>query len=139
MRANRWYCLRRSGDVSPRVDAVKPKIPDHVDVGPYCYTITVDELARHRAQESAQTILLGHTNHDDLTVIINEKMSASLARETLLHEMLHTVNEVTGLRAKWGNAKEERIVRRTSPILLELLRRNPGLVAYLMAAESPDA
>lgn len=75
---------------------MKPKIPDHVDVGPYCYTITVDELARHRAQESAQTILLGHTNHDDLTVIINEKMSASLARETLLHEMLHTVNEVTG-------------------------------------------
>lgn len=111
-------------------------LPEHIDIGPFRYTITSDELARHRAQETAQTILLGHTDHDALTVILSEKMPDGLARETLMHELLHVVNEVTGLRTKWGNAKEERIVRRLSPILLELLQRNPDAVSFLTAVDA---
>lgn len=113
------------------------KLPEHIDIGPFRYMLRMDELTRHRAQETAQTILLGHTDHDALTVILSEKMPDSLARETLMHELLHVVNEVTGLRSKWGNAKEERIVRRLSPILLELLQRNPDAVNFLTAADAP--
>lgn len=113
--------------------------PDHVDVGPFRYTIIRNELARLRAQEAAQTILLGQTDHDKLTIIFDEKMHANLARETLMHELLHVVNQVTGLRFKWGNAKEERIVQRLSPILLELLQRNPDVVKYLTATGKPKA
>jgi hypothetical protein len=108
-------------------------LPDHVDIGPFRYTIIRDERARLRMQEATQTLLLGHTDLDNLTVIIGEKMPAGLARETLMHELLHVVCEVTGLHEKWGKSKEERIVRRLSPMLLELLQRNPDLVKYLTA------
>jgi hypothetical protein len=111
------------------------QLPDHVDVGPFRYTITSDELTRHRAQEVAQTIILGETDHDRLTIILNETMQPGLARETLMHECLHVVTEVCGLRRKWGNAKDERIIRRLSPLLLELLRRNPDIVSYLMGED----
>lgn len=108
-------------------------LPDHVDIGPFRYTITSDELARLRMQEAPQTLLLGHTDLDNLTVTLSEKLPASQARETLMHELLHVVCDVTGLHTEWGNRKEERIVRRLSPMLLELLQRNPDLVKYLTA------
>lgn len=111
------------------------KLPEHIDVGPFRYTITADELARHRAQEASQTILLGQTDHNELTIVLSEKMPDGVARETLMHELLHVVNEVTGLRSKWGNAKEERIVRRLSPVLLELLQRNPEAVRFLTSVD----
>lgn len=114
---------------------MKTTLPDHIDLGPFRYEVTVDELSRLRAQEVVQAIVLGRTDHDKLTVILNETMPVGLARETLVHEALHIVTEVCGLRAKWGNAKDERIIRRLSPMLLELLRRNPDLVRYVTADE----
>lgn len=115
------------------------RLPEHIDVGPFRYTITADELSRHRAQEASQTILLGQTDHNELTIVLSEKMPDGVARETLMHELLHVVNEVTGLRSKWGNAKEERIVRRLSPVLLELLQRNPDAVNFLTSGDAPPA
>lgn len=111
--------------------------PSHVDVGPFRYTITSDELTRHRAQQTSLTVLLGNTDHDKLQIILTNDAPIGLIRETLMHELLHVVNEVTGLRQQWGNEKEERIIRRLSPILLELLQRNPDAVAYLTNTDEP--
>lgn len=51
--------------------------------------------------------------------------------ETLLHEILHCVTESAGINAELGEAEEEKLVRRVAPLLLDVLRRNPDLVAYL--------
>ncbi len=108
-------------------------LPTSIDIGPFRYTITIDELTRQRAQETSRELLLGQTDHDKLEMILDAKQPDSLMRETLLHETLHLVTEINGLRFEWGDTKEEGVVRRLSPILLEVLRRNPELVAYLMA------
>jgi hypothetical protein len=51
---------------------------------------------------------------------------------TLLHEVVHAIFKIAGL----PNEKEEDTVTRLSPLLLDTLRRNPDLVAYLLGV--PD-
>lgn len=107
-------------------------LPTFIDIGPFRYTITIDELTRQRAQETDRSKVLGQTDHDKLEMILDASQPASLLRETLLHETLHLVTEMSGLRYDSGSDKDERLVRRMSPLLLEVLRRNPDIVAYLM-------
>lgn len=109
------------------------ELPRFIDLGPYHYKIICDELTRLRTQEKILTAVLGHTDHDKLEIIINNNQPPSLSRETLFHESLHVVTEITGLRYSWGATKSERFIRRLSPMMLELMRRNPDVVAYLMS------
>ena len=83
-------------------------------------------------------IVLGSTDHDQLVIVIDGRAPGGVRRDTLLHELLHVVTEITGLHFKWGDERDEEIVRRLSPILLELLRRNPDAVAYLMDNDQDD-
>lgn len=108
-------------------------LPKFIDVGPYRYTVTTDELTRQRAQEASQSSLLGQTDHDRLIMILKSDQPNGLMRDTLLHETLHLVTGITGVAFESGLDKEELLVRRLSPILLEVLRRNPDLVTYLLA------
>lgn len=52
----------------------------------------------------------------------------------MLHEVLHACLYQTCLREMevWGKNHEEAIVVALAPILLDTLRRNPKLVAYLV-------
>jgi hypothetical protein len=108
-------------------------LPTSIDIGPFRYTITIDELTRQRAQETDGCKVLGQTDHDKLEMILDASQPIGLLRETLLHETLHLVTEISGVRYDQGGDKEERLIRRLSPILLEVMRRNPDVVAYLMA------
>lgn len=45
-----------------------------------------------------------------------------------------TTTEMTGLALVWGSDDED-FVRRLTPSLLDVLRRNPKLVAYLTAVD----
>lgn len=49
---------------------------------------------------------------------------------TLLHEALHAVWSTTGLR-QLDNDLEEQVVVGLAPLLLDTLKRNPDLVAFL--------
>lgn len=112
-----------------------PKLPAVVEVGPYRYTVTSDELERLRIEHAEARQLSGRTDHDQLRIHV--AMTADVAvdtrRDTLCHEVLHTLAFLSGLSAEWGSEKEEAVVRRLSPLLLDTLRRNPDLVAYLLA------
>lgn len=54
-------------------------------------------------------------------------------RTVLLHEVIHQVWASTGLPAiEAVEPHEEVIIRALSPLLLDTLQRNPGLVDYLL-------
>lgn len=72
-------------------------------------------------------VIVGPDTHDDLH-----------RREVVLHELLHLVFEHAALADHFLEAaergrgpSEEEFAQRLAPPLLELLRRNPALVAYL--------
>jgi hypothetical protein len=108
-------------------------IPSSVIVGPFEFAVLCDEVSRLRAQErgGATTQLLGNSNVDLLEIVVNETSPHQVQQETLMHEVLHAVVEVAGLAHEWDDETEENTVRRISPVLLEVLRRNKPLVRYL--------
>jgi hypothetical protein len=105
--------------------------PAHVDVGPYRYTIVVDELTIRRAENEERARLHGRTEHSRLTIELDPSLPAVKEREVLLHEILHTVAEMVGVRSDLGFNREESVIMRMAPALLDVLRRNPDVVAYL--------
>lgn len=54
-------------------------------------------------------------------------VSPQVMRETILHELLHTILEHTSI----DNEIHEEIIRALSPLLLSMIRTNPELIAYL--------
>ncbi len=112
-----------------------PELPAVVEVGPFRYTVTADELERLRIEHAEARQLSGRTDHDLLRIYVDTTAAAGAdtRRDTLLHEVLHCLAFTAGLSAEWGSEKEETVVRRLSPLLLDALRRNPALVAYLLA------
>lgn len=110
------------------------KLPAAIIVGPYRYEVTADELARLRVEHAEQKVLSGHSDHDALRINVDTgpAVAADTSRDTVLHEVLHAIAFLSGLSSDWGTQREEEIVRRLSPLLLDVLRRNPALVAYLL-------
>jgi hypothetical protein len=106
------------------------KPPESVIVGPYEYTIVFDELERLRRERAKQSRLAGLTDFNDLTIMVNEALDPAVQRETMLHEVLHTVFEATGASFE-HDAIEEGLIRRISPTLLRVIRDNPQFVKYL--------
>lgn len=96
-------------------------MPKHVRVGPFTYRIAVtpdiDEF--------------GHTANDVHRISINVDQSTVSMKDTLLHEVLHACFFTVNLRDQVDYEAEERIVRRLSTILLQVLRSNPKLVEYV--------
>lgn len=113
--------------------ATAAQLPAELIVGPNRYTVTGDELERLRTEHAERSQLDGHTDHGTLRLLVNTALAADQVRDTLLHETLHALAFLSGLSSEWGSEKEEAVVRRLSPLLLDVLRRNPDLVAYLVA------
>lgn len=106
--------------------------PKTFTVGPFRYTIVFDRavLDRSAVTSGDNDERDGETDWDNLVVNIAPGLSPDAARETIFHEMLHTVTDITGLRFEVGDEKDEQVVRRLSPILLDTLRRNSALREY---------
>lgn len=99
------------------------KPPATVAIGPHTYEVAVvDELGGD---------LIGDTDSTQLTIRLQAGMPDSVTAEVLLHELLHAVWDMTPLR-DFDDAVEESIVTALAPPLLDLLRRNPKLVALLV-------
>lgn len=54
-----------------------------------------------------------------------------MLRDTMLHEVLHTCTRMVGLDEELGDKTEEQVVARLTA-LLDVLRRNPKLVSFLV-------
>jgi hypothetical protein len=105
---------------------VKP--PRRIRVGPVTYEVTSDALAVAEMGHDK----LGETQDDFARIVLHPKQSPAVRRVSLMHELLHAVNEHTGLDDSLGDKVEEDVTNRIAPALLDTFRRNPKLVAYLM-------
>jgi hypothetical protein len=70
--------------------------------------------------------------HAKQTIVLDSRQATDYLAVTLLQEVVHAIFKIAGL----PNEKEEDTVTRLSPLLLDTLRRNPDLVAYLLGV--PD-
>lgn len=116
------------------------KPPETITVGPYRYTVVVDDDEILRRSREQSTDLLGCAEHRQLTITLRPEQAPDMLAETLLHELLHCLNEMTGVTSMFDDGdSQESFVARYSPALLDTLRRNPDLVRYLLGDGSAGA
>jgi hypothetical protein len=72
----------------------------------------------------------GRTKIGRQLIAIADDQAADQERDTVLHEVLHCMSRIVGLIR--DDDEEERIVAALTPLLLDVLRRNPDLVGYLV-------
>jgi len=105
--------------------------PTHIQIGPFNVSVILDDDAANRASISHKTDIDGEWDSRALTLTIRPGMAADKEAETVLHEVLHGLTFTTGLVHDIPD-DEEGVVTRLAPALLDTLRRNPKLVAYLL-------
>jgi len=116
-------------------------LPSTIRVGSVTYAVTLDpdEWVRYEHKEQ-KTGFYGHTDHETASIYLSPETVPDVQRQTLWHEVLHTVCEVPMGSPDWrglGKEKsdrEEAVVRAFESPTLLVLRDNPKLVAYLTAA-----
>ncbi len=67
-------------------------------------------------------------NHTEQKITLDEAITPERRRVSLLHELLHCCTELTHVT---DGATEEATVTALAPALVQVLRENPALVAYL--------
>lgn len=74
----------------------------------------------------------GQIVYEDYEITVQkDQPSASIAVDTLLHELIHAVWHNTDLRGEVGAKLEERIVRNLSSGLIALFRDNPQFLKWM--------
>lgn len=103
-------------------------LPELVRVGPYTYRVTTAKAdwKKYGPKED----VWGYIDHEAGVILVGVFPNTSLTRSTLLHEVLHACAYATG---QIGDElrNEEQWVSSTAPLLIDALRRSPGLVQYL--------
>ena len=107
-------------------------LPEKVVIGPLTYRITDDE-AEHLRQTVADDgdSSWGMIKYGKGLILLNPEQDASHTRLALFHECLHGCWHLTD----FGHQEDEDPIRRIAGPLLDMLRRNPDLVAYLLAED----
>jgi hypothetical protein len=96
-------------------------MPKTVKVGAHVYTV----LRKSKAQLTGN---VGECDFDGLQILVRERLKKSVAKETLLHELLHAV-VYPSLNGK--TATDEDFVTSMAPVLLQVIQENPELLEYL--------
>jgi len=105
------------------------RLPDYVLIGPYRYSIVLVERVKPRGSER-----IGRIMFRKLRIEVSNKVSVGRQQETLLHEILHGLWETVGL-ADGEKTSDESVIKALSPLLLDTLRRNPDVLAYLLETD----
>lgn len=102
-------------------------VPATVRVGPHVVTVDITpETGRLLRDEDARA----DSRPDHLLIRLDVDRPHTAVAETPLHELLHHIWAQTSLRVDHAD-DEESIVSAVSARLLDVLRSNPDLVAYL--------
>jgi len=102
------------------------RMPPSVKVGAHVYSVRVKPAAQMtRTDGRADT---GYCRFDQLEILVKRGQRRSKAQEALLHEVEHACcyPDLIGKRMT-----DEQFIEHTAPALLQVLKDNPELVAYL--------
>lgn len=102
--------------------------PRRITVGPLTFTVEAVDLP---AADGGT--LFGECVLDQCRIRLRRGMDPAFERMTMWHEVKHAVAWVTGAdyAADNDHGDEELMVRQLTAVELDVLRRNPKLVAYL--------
>lgn len=111
-------------------------MPETVQVGPHRYQVVATTEAVMEARNNAGNAgLVGHHDAMRCRLTVDPDIPPSQAADTLLHEVLHAVLMVTGADEQLARRKaglDEYVICALTPTLLDVLQRNPDLVAFLV-------
>lgn len=94
--------------------------PKRVQVGPIAYTLRQDDLITD----------VGQTHPDRQLILLRTNQAPDYLADTVLHEVLHACLAHTPLEL--SEETEEHVCLVLAPALLDVMRRNPELVAFLL-------
>lgn len=103
-------------------------LPDKVQIGPLCYSVIHDESRYHKMAADAERAMWGQIFYGSSEIVLETGQGIQHKRLALLHEVLHGVWH---LHDKTHESDED-VLRSITADLLDTLRRNPGLVAFLL-------
>jgi hypothetical protein len=113
---------------------VKP--PKSLKIGPYTYRVTTKKADLDRQGVRDQGSNAGYSQVSSQVIAVrtttaagDEKVGRDYAASTLLHEVLHQCLAVAGFRM--DSEAEENVILAMETPLLQTLRDNPELLAYL--------
>jgi len=109
------------------------RLPSRIAVGPFTLKVDTSKKAQERIDRDNDGPLYGMWDGRQATILLSTRSAETITRETLLHELLHAIIELSGAAAVHikDSDEEEGIVRALTPMLLDTLRRNPRLIEYL--------
>lgn len=110
------------------------ELPASVQIGSIVYVVKTDRETINQAAVDGSTAFYGHIRFGQADILLDPNQALHHQRMTLLHEVLHGCFYMTMLDKKW----EEHAVRLLAGPLLDTLRRNPDLVAFLLATEDAE-
>jgi len=112
--------------------------PQNVRVGPFDFSIDWSVQGWSEAMDAQISSMdpdhgryYGFTDPRASRIWVNPHAASTFQRETLLHEIMHACQAVAALPND-ETVKGEEFVTRLSPILLDTLARNAGLVEFLL-------
>lgn len=109
------------------------KPPKRIQVGPYGIDVFVSDkkVAEHALSRGDRPdTLAGGCDVSGGRIVLAQKPTHDYRAETLLHEVLHACFVV--MATPLEHDVEEETIGALSPVLLDTLRRNPALTAYLL-------
>lgn len=109
------------------------KLPASIQIGPYLVTVTRGQAAIDRQSITSGSRLAGHFDPEAQRITLDPALGPDMLAETLLHEVMHGVSEAVGKPLGTDGEDEERMIRALAPVLLDTLRRNPSLAAFLLS------
>lgn len=113
------------------------KMPKEVTVGPYRYQIKNDKSSMDSAKVRFESLeAIGFTSTHEQCIYVDPELADDMRSEVLLHEILHTICEATGINTSFDEEKEEQFIATVSPLLLDTLRRNYEVAAFLLEMDS---
>lgn len=96
-------------------------LPRSIRVGPFTWTVSYDPFLMDA---------VGETKAEQLTIRLKPGHAPDYERDTLVHELIHACLVHSPLEL--DHDLEEKICLALAPALLDTLRRNPKLAAYLL-------
>jgi hypothetical protein len=105
--------------------------PSTVKAGPYRYRVVVDKAAIDAERTATRKAAAqGSCNADTQVITLDPGLAPDTLAETLLHEVFHAIYTTVGIGSE-EKIQAHEMIYRTTPTLLDVLRSNPDLVAFL--------
>lgn len=111
-------------------------MPSAIQIGPLRYQVIATPEAYHAVVARTNTHFYGHIQDGSTTITLDPDQVPDHARYALLHEVLHGCWHISDPPGE--TFTEEQAIRVMCGPLLDTLRRNPDLVAWLVAPHEAE-